>query len=323
MTVTHEIIISLTLLPGCGPATVEKICTNLQKLPQESLTSAELIRLLGALKDSNSLPRFNVPDRETLEECILKARRIISRSEELGIGIVSKYDSDYPDRLRSTVDEKGKASAPVILYYRGDLSAASLPAVAIIGTRAPSPEGEKAALYLGGAFARLGCNIVSGLAIGCDTCGHRGALAAGGITTAFLAGGLDRIYPEENASLAESIVENGGLLMSEYPAGTPSNRYNLVARDRLQAGLADAIVVVQTTVTGGTMHAANAAAAAGKPLYAVEYSTNVTPAKIAGNRFLVLEKGARALAGNADLSRIVDSFASGMQAEGGAEPTLF
>lgn len=129
-------------------------------------------------------------------------------------------------------------------------------------------------------------NIVSGLALGCDTAAHEGALKVGGATTAFLGGGLDEIYPQENEGLARRIVERGGLLLSEYPVGTQGNKYTLVARDRLQAGLAAATLVVQCSRHSGTMHASKATLSAGKPLLVVEYKSWVDPSKTEGNEYL-------------------------------------
>ena len=160
------------------------------------------------------------------------------------------------------------------MYYRGNLKALDAPGIAVIGTREPTATGVNAGHYFSEELARHGFNIVSGLVIGCDTAGHEGALAAGGLTTAFLANGLswENIYPQENQNLARRIVEKGGLLLSEYPIGHQGGRYNFIERDRLQAGLAYATLVVQTGPTGGTMHAVRATIQAGKPLYAVQFN---------------------------------------------------
>ena len=193
-----------------------------------------------------------------------------------------------------TVDESGKPSVPSLLFYKGDLSVADRPGLAVIGTRNPTDEGVAAGEYYARAFASVGVNIVSGLALGCDAAGHRGALSAGGATTAFVANGLDSVYPPENTKLARDIVEGGGLLMSEYILGTPASRYNLIARDRLQAGLSCAVLVIQTTVKGGTMHAVRAAQAVGKPVFVVDFKEDLGDV-IAGNLFLKKNGGATGL----------------------------
>lgn len=188
-----------------------------------------------------------------------------------------------------------------------------MPAIAVIGTREATPEGISGGTYIAGEFAKQGLNIVSGLAIGCDTCGHRGALNVGGKTTAFLANGLnhDSIYPSENQELAEEIVNKGGLLLSEYSIGQTVNRYSLVARDRLQAGLSLATLVIQTGIKGGTMHAATTTLKAGKPLYTMKFKDESTNnhEKCLGNAHLV-KQGARYISGNDNIADVVKQIMS-------------
>ena len=136
-------------------------------------------------------------------------------------------------------------------------------------------------------------------------------MKAGGKTTAILANGLDHdsIYPPENQELAEEIVKEGGLLLSEYRIGSIVNRYNLVARDRLQAGLSLATLVVQTGEKGGTMHAATTTLTANKPLYTVLYKDPATNnhEKCLGNALLV-RKGAKYISGSDNLDIISESI---------------
>ena len=146
------------------------------------------------------------------------------------------------------------------------------------------------------------------MAEGCDTIAHRGALNAGGKTIAFLGHGLDSVYPPSNKDLAEEILLNGGLLLSEYDVGTPVTKYNLVARDRLQSGLALATLVIQTSVNGGTMHAARVCLNSGKPLFVVKYSDKETDSaeQTQGNHELAKEAGAAYIKGTDDLDVIAD-----------------
>jgi DNA processing protein len=219
--------------------------------------------------------------------------------KQKGIGITTYYDEDFPSMLRATINEDGKEDPPMILYYKGNINITNMPCIAVIGTREITDFGKQAGLFLTKLFALKGFCIVSGLAIGCDTIGHQGALAVGGKTIAFLAHGLDYVYPLENEGLAQEIVNNGGLLMSEYPIGIGVNRYNLVARDRLQAGMSLGTLVIQTGVNGGTMHAANTTLRAQKPLFTVkfQYQEQNEHEKSLGNALLV-KKGAKYISGN-------------------------
>ncbi len=289
---TTELIITIQQLSGIGNKTIFKIVEQV-KTPITSLP--ELCDFWSSLKGK----KLEAITSNDLEEANGLARRIIDIADKEGVGAISFYDPEYPEILRSCVDEQGKLDPPLILYYRGNIKALEKPGIAVIGTREPTPNGEKAGIHFAGEFAKRGYNIVSGLAIGCDTTGHKGALEVGGFTTAFLANGLDwdSIYPKENLELAKRIVDNGGLLLSEYAIGQPCGRFGLVARDRLQAGLSLATIVVQTGEKGGTMHAVNATLASGKPLFAVEYKNPIdyTHEKVQGNVMLIKTMGAHPL----------------------------
>lgn len=239
--------------------------------------------------------------RLDIKEAELTAEKIIAKSEALGIRITSYSDADFPAKLKCIISQKvskkgivtEKDESPVVLYYKGDNISKlnELNSAAIIGTREPTAEGEQAGVYIAKEFAKQGFNIVGGLAIGCDTCGHQGAILANGITTAFLAHGLHTIYPKENEHLAEAIVNNGGLLISEYPVGVEPYAPQFVERDRLQSGLSDVTIVIQTGISGGTMHAVNSTIDNKKPLFAVAYVDERVKReeKVLGNEKLLRE----------------------------------
>lgn len=302
-------IIALSLLERVGNKTVMRIGEVHNEMGVNITTPHEMHEFLSMAKGRKLVPRLPDFSIDDVESKLTQAQRIIDASVAAGIGAVSFLDDQYPKQLLKTVDERGNLSVPVVLYYKGDISIASQPGLAIIGTREPTSEGERIGEWLAAEFAKRDFNIVSGLAIGCDTCGHRGALKVGGKTTAFLAHGLTSIYPPQNAGLADRIVEEGGLLMSEYSIGTPLSPYFLVARDRLQSGLSKATLVIQTGRNGGTMHAANATLAAQKPLYVVGYKDAFTQSheKTEGNAFLV-QKGAKYIYENDNLDKIADQI---------------
>lgn len=301
---THKVV-ALSLLNGVGNKTIIRIGEVLGEQQTSITTGRELYEFLSMARERKLVPRLPELSFEDVEEKCVNAQRIIDASVASGIGVVSFLDDQFPKSLLKTVDEKGNLSVPVVLYYKGDISVASNPGLAVIGTREPTSEGERIGEYFASEFAKRGFNIVSGLAIGCDTCGHRGALKVGGKTTAFLAHGLTTIYPPQNVDLAEKIVQEGGLLMSEYSIGTPLSPYFLVARDRLQSGLAKATLVIQTGINGGTMHASKATLVAQKPLYVVGYKDGFTQSheKTEGNAFLV-KKGAKYIFESDDIDEI-------------------
>jgi DNA processing protein len=310
--ITHEQILTLLNIKGLGWNTAEEVCRgvsrtqNIHRAPSEDIEDFfDLVeKVIGT-----ELEGVAVPEYDDFRKANEKAKHILSESERRGIGVISRFDKAFPFNLRYTVDESGRRAVPLLMYYKGNLSITQQPALAVIGTRTPTPDAMKAGHAYAGSFASIGVNIVSGLAPGCDTAGHRGALDAGGVTTAFLAQGLDTV----DSPLAEEILAKGGLLMSEYPVGEAVRARNLVLRDRLQAGLADAVLVVQTGVKGGTMHAVRAAKASNdplsnKPLIVVDYHDS--QGEIGEGNLLLKREGAIVLPDNpADLDAECDRCA--------------
>ena len=312
MALNKEQILTLTCLKevGCSGFGYQKVMTLGNHMQDNDLVvdSYEgLYEIIKGIKGS----AFQKVTLDYLSDANKIAKKVVDESERQGIGYVALYDEDYPELLRNTINEEGKLEPPLLIWYRGDLSITKMPGLAVIGTREPTSEGIAGGQYLASEFAKIGFNIISGLAIGCDTCGHKGALKVGGKTTAILANGLDHnsIYPPDNQDLAEEIVEKGGLLLSEYRIGSPVNRYNLVARDRLQSGLAKATLVIQTGENGGTMHAATATLQARKPLYTMLFKDDATnkQEKCLGNALLV-KKGAKYIKGSDNIAEISDSI---------------
>jgi DNA processing protein len=170
-------------------------------------------------------------------------------------------DAEYPALLA------GLPAAPA-LHVRGSLEAADALAVAIVGSRRATPYGLASAETLAGDLASRGITIVSGLARGIDTAAHRGALDAGGRTIAVLGSGIDVIYPPENRRLAREI-EARGALVSQFPPGTAPQPWNFPVRNRLLAGLALAVVVVEAADRSGALITAGCAGDLGREVLAV------------------------------------------------------
>ena len=292
-----ELVLSLFCLKeigykGVGTQKIYKFCDSTLNLMSDVTQKT----LQSLLKEKLSLDI----NSGLLDSAYSHACRYIENSSKHEINFISLWDEDYPIEFNSTVDENGKPSPPIAIWYKGNLEITKMPGIAIIGTKKPTKEGLISGEIVSSSFAQSGFNIISGLAIGCDTCAHKGALKVNGKTTAILANGLDwdSIYPSENIMLSKEIYEKGGLLISEYPIGSKVNKYALVARDRLQAGLAKGTIVIQTSVKGGTMHAANTTLISQKPLYTMLFKSQVTNTSecCQGNAILV-NKGAKYLSG--------------------------
>ncbi|MCC6419927.1 MAG: DNA-protecting protein DprA, partial [Gemmataceae bacterium] len=170
--------------------------------------------------------------------------------EKHGLRVFTWRDDDFPESLRDI------PQSPPVLFVRGTAGPQFAEAVAVVGTRHPTPYGRQAAEQFCEALAQAGVAIVSGLARGVDAIAHRVALEHGAPTVGVLAGGIDQVYPRENAGLAERILAQG-CLVSEYPPGIPARPDYFPRRNRILSGLAKATLVVEAGKGSGALHTAN------------------------------------------------------------------
>ena len=186
-----------------------------------------------------------------------------------------------PDRLQ-TISGPAK-----LLFHRGESLDILLkrPCVAIVGSRAVSSYGQRVTASLANKLAEQGIVIVSGLALGVDALAHQAALEAGGLTIAVLPSSVEEPYPATNRQLAEKIVQQGGALISEYAAGAESFKANFVARNRLVAGLSDAVLITEAAAASGSLHTAEFARKQGKKVLAVP--GNITSSGSVGTNNLI------------------------------------
>jgi DNA processing protein len=189
-----------------------------------------------------------------------RAGSLLDECTRLGLHVLPFGWPSYPSQLCRL------QNAPALLFVRGTLIPERRPSIAVIGTRHPSPWGIRTAKACAGQVAKIQGVVVSGLARGIDSAAHTGAIEAKCSTWAVLAHGL-AVAPSSSIELAHRIVEEGGALISEYRPGEPPQRYHFIERDRIQAGLADAVLVVETGTQGGSMHAVRAATSAGIPVW--------------------------------------------------------
>lgn len=186
--------------------------------------------------------------------------------------ILSLVDDNYPESLKTISDP------PPLLYVRGDVACLSLPQLAIVGSRNPSPGGEENAKKFANELAKLGLIITSGMASGIDAAAHIGALEADKPTIAVCGTGLDRIYPAKHKSLAHQISKKGALV-SEFCIGTSPIGNNFPRRNRIISGLSLGTLVVEASVKSGTMITARLAAEQCKEVFAIPSSIHNPLAK--------------------------------------------
>ena len=271
MALTTQQILTCLLLPDFGRDNTRAFISYATEHNTTVSSNKELSELIDHCFDIEVIDDIPEYDTSDFDRANRKAESILSTCRRERIGI-STYGSDnYPTQMLS-VKCGGRETAPALLYYKGDIAKAnSTPGIAIIGTRKATPEGVKDGEYFGNYASSHGMNVVSGLALGCDSAAHRGALAAHGFTTAILAYGLAATSPE-NAMLQRNIEMAGGLLLTEYAPMVETSWQTLVERDRLQAGLSQSVLLIQSNIKkGGSMHAVNAAIEQGKKVFAVDY----------------------------------------------------
>lgn len=215
----------------------------------------DLLRSLGCRQDTieKTLVRFDEFDATNYEK----------RLKEKKISFLTIADDAYPKSLKEIGDP------PPFLYYRGDLSILDQPCIALVGTRDMTMVGKRAAEMFTSAFVRAGMVTVSGLAFGIDAVVARETLHAKGKTVAALGHGLAMMFPTGNTKLAEQIVADGGLLVSEFPLDLPPDKYTFPARNRIIAGLSLGTVVLEAPRGSGAIITAELALEYGRDAFAV------------------------------------------------------
>ena len=230
--------------------------------------------------------------------------------------IVALGDANYPQALLGIDDP------PLMLYLQGATDLGTQALLAVVGSRNPTPQGAANARNFSRTLAQAGLPIVSGLALGIDGAAHEGALdsvrgASGGLVTLAVVGtGLDRVYPKSHHGLAHRIAQHG-LLISEYPLGTPPLIANFPKRNRLIAGLAQGTLVVEAALRSGSLITARLTVDQGKDVFAIPGSIHSPQSR---GCHALIKQGAKLVESAQD---VLEEMKIGLQpqAHGGAEPT--
>lgn len=223
---------------------------------------------------------------EDLKNANIKRKEIEEASAKLGIKTVCYFDEDYPKRFKEMAYSK-ECDFPVLIYYLGNIKLLNSEKIcAIIGTREVSPKAKEYGMRITRKMVDDGYVVISGLAEGCDTIGHRGCLDAGGKTVAIVGTPLNTVFPKTNKGLQEEIIAKGGLVISEYPIGFKCGAFAFVQRDRLQTSGSDIVIALQTSIDGGTMHASKATHKYNKKLMTIEPSL-IDDGNVTGNKELI------------------------------------
>ena len=257
-----------------------------------------LNRLANELARTNA--RIKPVDEVALKNALYKAGRILEKQETMGITAISLYDYLYPENFRALGSD-----APVLFFAKGNTMLLRKPCkfISVIGSRKISDYAARVGTRLAHILADKEFVIVGGLATGSDTCGHRGAMETG-YTIAVMPCGLDMVVPSENTGLFLQMIDNGSLVISEYPIGHAPTKATCVERDRLQAGIADGLIVLETSEDGGTMHAVRKAAELHRPIGCLSPDIVEQP----GNQMLIDQYGAVTINTQDDIDAFIRSL---------------
>jgi DNA processing protein len=245
--------LQLSLAPGLGAATLRRLLSQFG-LPEKVIAAsrAELARFASA-------EALQALDSHAVANAVARA---LAWLDQPGNAIVTLADAAYPKLLLEIADP------PAVLYCRGRTDLLNRPALALVGSRNATAQGNSNAEQFARSFSTAGLTIVSGLAQGIDAAAHRGGLAGEGSTIAVLGTGADIIYPLGNAALATEIAARG-LLLSEFALGTKALAHNFPRRNRLISGLAQGCLVIEAALASGSLITARAAAEQGRDVFAV------------------------------------------------------
>lgn len=249
--------IALTLCTGIGALTAHRLVQAIGSAADVFARRKELIQLCPDIQPA-ALKALDTPG------IFARAEQELDFADKHGIACLTLQDDRYPTRLRECED------APLFLFYKGQANLNSLRVVSMVGTRRATDYGRQwCEDFVRDLSARCpDLLVVSGLAYGIDIASHRAALAHGVPTVAVLAHGLDRIYPALHRKTATDMLAQGGLL-TEFLTGTEPERYNFLSRNRIVAGMADAVIVVESGRKGGSLITATLAEGYHRDCFAV------------------------------------------------------
>jgi DNA processing protein len=251
----RQAFLVLNALPNIGPITLNRLLEELGDDPRNVLAADK--RRLESVKGVGPVISASIGAWREHFDFAREEERMAKATTDF----ITTRDTDYPRLLKEINDP------PIGLYRKGRYDF-SQPNIAIIGSRRTTLYGLAMAKKFGAELARLGFCVTSGLARGIDTAAHEGALSVGGKTAAVVGTGIDIIYPPENLALYRQIEATGAVL-SEFPFGRRADRQSFAMRNRIVAGMSEAVVVIESDVDGGAMITARFAGEQGRLIFAM------------------------------------------------------
>src|SRR2546423_2513160 len=272
-----EACIALNMLPTMGPVRLRKLL-EVFETPDGVLAARR-----DPLRAVEGIGR-EVVDQIVNWETLVDLPAELKRVREFGATVITAESPHYPRQLREI------HAPPIVLYVWGELTERDHHAIGVIGSRRTSHYGAECAKKLSYQLAYAGLTVISGLARGIDTAAHQGALAAKGRTIAVIGSGLTKLYPPENAALAEKIRDGNGAIVSEFSMEIEPDRQTFPMRNRIISGWGHGILVVEAGSNSGALITAAQALEQGRSVYAVPGHINA-PSAMGSNR--LIQQGAK------------------------------
>ncbi len=245
--------IALTQIPGLGNAKIYQLLKQFGSPNHIFSASTQALKAIVSATIASKIKQGVTP------ETTQAAQNWLAKDNT---HLITLADAAYPKRLLEITDP------PAVLYGIGNLTCLSQAAIAMVGSRHATPQGEKNAESFAQAMCQQGLCVVSGMALGIDGAAHRGAIKSTGATIAVVGTGLDIVYPAKHRDLAHQIAEHG-LILSEFPLGTPSKPQNFPRRNRIISGLSHGCLVVEANIKSGSLITARLAAEQGREVFAI------------------------------------------------------
>src|SRR5467141_789254 len=273
------------MLPTVGPVRLRKLLEVFEE-PQRILAAkrSELRKVEGIGSE--------VADQISNWQSTIDLSAELQRIRDFGATVITQESPSYPPPLREI------HAPPIVLYVWGELQERDHHAIGVIGARRTTHYGLESAKKLSYQLAYAGLTIISGLARGIDTAAHQGALAAKGRTIAVIGSGLSRLYPPENAALAEKIRTGNGAILSEFSMEIEPDRQTFPMRNRIISGWSQGILIVEAGLNSGALITASQAIEQGRSVYAVPGHINA-PSAMGSNR--LIQQGAKLVMSASDI----------------------
>jgi DNA processing protein len=280
-----EACIALNMLPTMGPVRLRKLLEVFGTPDSVLAARRDALRAVEGIGN-------DVADQIVRWESIVDLPAELERIRQFGANVITAESPLYPRQLREI------HAPPIVLYVWGELSERDQHAIAVVGSRRTTHYGMESAKKLSYQLAYAGLTVISGLARGIDTAAHQGALAAKGRTIAVIGSGLLKLYPPENAALAEKIRNGNGAIVSEFSMEIEPDRQTFPMRNRIISGWSHGILVVEAGLNSGALITVSQALEQGRSVYAVPGHINA-PSAQGSNR--LIQQGAKLVMDASDL----------------------